>query len=127
MSTLNVTTITNGTDTITTEEVHEAINQATAKAWVNFNGTGNPSGTIRSSYNVSSVTDLGTGTYQINFTNAMPNANYCFAGAVGYFGVVGGMIAPYDYATSNVKMEALRQNAGGTHDFEDCNVVIFAS
>jgi hypothetical protein len=44
------------------------------KAWVNFNGTGTVA--IRDSYNVSSITDNGVGNYTINFTNAMPNANY---------------------------------------------------
>jgi hypothetical protein len=46
-----------------------------AKAWVNFNGTTSP-GTIRSSYNVSSVTKNGTGDYTVNFTTAMSDANY---------------------------------------------------
>jgi hypothetical protein len=45
-----------------------------AKAWVNFNGTGTVA--IRDSFNVSSITDNGTGDYTINFTTAMPNANY---------------------------------------------------
>jgi hypothetical protein len=49
-----------------------------AKAWVNFDGTGTPS--IRGSYNVSSITDNGTGDYTVNFTTAMPNANYSVAG-----------------------------------------------
>lgn len=46
-----------------------------AKAWVNFNGTTSP-GTIRSSYNVSSVTRNATGDYTINFTNALTDADY---------------------------------------------------
>ena len=44
------------------------------RAWVNFNGTGTP--TIRASGNVSSITDNGVGDYTINFTTAMPDANY---------------------------------------------------
>ena len=44
------------------------------RAWVNFNGTGTVA--IRSSGNVSSITDNGTGQYSINFTTAMPDANY---------------------------------------------------
>jgi hypothetical protein len=44
------------------------------RAWVNFNGTGTPA--IRASGNVSSITDNGTGDYTVNFTNAMPDANY---------------------------------------------------
>ena len=44
------------------------------RAWVNFNGTGTVA--IRASGNVSSITDNGTGDYNVNFTNAMPDANY---------------------------------------------------
>jgi hypothetical protein len=45
------------------------------RAWVNFNGTGTVA--IRASFNVSSITDNGTGDYTVNFTNAMPDINYC--------------------------------------------------
>ena len=45
-----------------------------ARAWVNFNGTGTVA--IRASGNVSSITDNGTGTYTVNFTTAMTDANY---------------------------------------------------
>jgi hypothetical protein len=44
------------------------------RAWVNFNGTGTVA--IRASGNVSSITDNGTGLYTVNFTTAMPDANY---------------------------------------------------
>jgi len=49
------------------------------RAWVNFNGTTNTAGfcTIRGSGNVTSVADNGTGDYTVNFTTAMPDANYC--------------------------------------------------
>jgi hypothetical protein len=46
------------------------------RAWVNFNGTGTVA--IRGSGNVSSITDNGTGNYTVNFTNAMPDANYAW-------------------------------------------------
>ena len=49
-----------------------------ARAWVNFNGTGTVA--IRASGNCSSVTDNGTGDYTINFATAMADANYCFQG-----------------------------------------------
>jgi hypothetical protein len=51
------------------------------RAWVNFNGTGTVA--IRASGNVSSITDGGTGMYTINFTTAMPDANYCVIGTSG--------------------------------------------
>jgi len=51
------------------------------RAWVNFNGTGTVA--IRASGNVSSITDNGTGSYTVNFTTAMPDANYSFLGGLG--------------------------------------------
>jgi hypothetical protein len=50
------------------------------KAWVNFNGTTSP-GTIRSSYNVSSVTRIATGRYSVNFTTPMTDTNYSVSGS----------------------------------------------
>ena len=44
------------------------------RAWVNFNGNGTVA--IRASGNVSSITDNGVGNYTVNFTTAMPDANY---------------------------------------------------
>lgn len=49
-----------------------------AKAWVNFNGVSTT--TINSSFNCSSVTRNSSGNYTMNFTTAMPNANYAMAG-----------------------------------------------
>jgi hypothetical protein len=50
------------------------------RAWVNFDGTGTVA--IRASGNVSSITDNGTGDYTVNFTTAMPDANYVMSGSV---------------------------------------------
>ena len=50
------------------------------RAWVNFNGTGTVA--IRASFNVSSITDNGTGDYTVNFTTAMPDANYAMTGSI---------------------------------------------
>jgi len=46
-----------------------------ATAWVNFNGTGTVA--IRDSFNVSSITDTGTGYYTVNFTTAYADTDYC--------------------------------------------------
>jgi hypothetical protein len=51
------------------------------RAWVNFNGTGTVA--IRASGNVTSITDNGTGSYTVNFTTAMPDANYAAFGTTG--------------------------------------------
>jgi len=44
------------------------------RAWVRFNGQGTPA--INASGNVSSITDHDQGYYQVNFTTAMPDANF---------------------------------------------------
>jgi hypothetical protein len=51
------------------------------RAWVNFNGTGTVA--IRASGNVTSITDNGTGDYTVNFTTAMPDANYSAVSTCG--------------------------------------------
>ena len=50
------------------------LSQFTAKAWVNFNGSGTPS--IRQSHNVSSITDAGVGRYDVNFSNNLADASF---------------------------------------------------
>lgn len=69
MSTLRVNAIQNTS----------GVEQYLAKAWVNFNGTGTVA--IRAAGNVSSITDNGVGDYTVNFTNAMPDANYAISGS----------------------------------------------
>ena len=51
------------------------IQQGLAKSWTNFNGTSTIAS--RDSFNVGSLTDRGTGEYDINFTTNMGNANHC--------------------------------------------------
>jgi hypothetical protein len=68
---------TTGTFALTTQAITQTTGSAPyygARAWVNFDGTGTPA--IRASGNVSSITDNGTGDYTVNFTTAMPDANY---------------------------------------------------
>ena len=71
--TLVANTINTDTGVFTTNNAYLGI----AKAWVNFNGTTASPSTIRSSFNVSSITKNGTGDYTVNFSTAMADANYC--------------------------------------------------
>ena len=79
MSTLKVTNIqdTSGGNSSTSAEIYSG----RAKAWVNFNGTGTVA--IRASFNVTSITDNGTGIYTVNFSSSLGNTNYAVAGAAG--------------------------------------------
>jgi len=71
-----------GTTTLTLPATTGTVlNDATCgvcRAWVNFNGTGTVA--IRASFNVTSITDNGTGNYTINFTTAMTDVNYSVSG-----------------------------------------------
>ena len=59
---------------VTTDDLASSVQTQLCKAWVNFNGTGTVA--IRANYNVSSITDNGTGNYTVNFSNALADANY---------------------------------------------------
>ena len=75
MSTLRLTTISNQTGSASVPS--DTVINGSAKAWVNFNGTGTVA--IRAAFNVSSITDNGTGYYTMNFTTPMVDANYVCA------------------------------------------------
>ena len=83
------------------------------RAWVNFNGTSTVS--IRASGNVTSITDNGTGDYTVNFTNAMPDANYSTTGTSGgvntgyVLGVYSSLAAP---STTAVRVGNFRAGVG---------------
>ncbi len=99
-----------------------------AKAWVNFNGTGTVA--IRGSFNVSSITDNGTGNYTVNFTTAMPNTNYATVGVCALYSTVGPGdtergFTPQDYNTTSIRY-VVTDGASGI-DPLFCNVVVFSS
>jgi len=75
-STLTVTnlTATNLTDGGGTTSTFANINQGHAKAWANF--TGVTTTALRDSFNVSSLTDNGTGNTTVNLSSNMGNTNY---------------------------------------------------
>lgn len=50
------------------------VKKRVGKVWVRFNGTGTPA--IQDDFNVSSISDLGTGQYKANFSTALADANY---------------------------------------------------
>ena len=75
--------------------------QQACKAWVNFNGTGTVA--IRGEYNVSSITDNGTGIYAVNLTTAMPDTSYAAVATASYAG------------TANVYAQAPAYGPGGSN------------
>lgn len=92
MSTLKADTLSNRLGTLSIPM--DRVAQGVAAAWVNFNGTGTVA--IRASYNVSSITDNGTGDYTVNFTTALADADYV---VTGFAMPVGGAGASYSFGS----------------------------
>lgn len=122
---------TNSTKLITPLGVRHALNATgsaptyACRAWVNFNGS---TLAIRASGNVSSITDNGVGAYRLNFTTALPDANYSVSGSIGTSD------APNDemilhpvgstFAVSSVKVRA-SSGSGNAADLATVCVAIF--
>ena len=82
MSTLNVSNITDGTDTVGTSYVVNG----SAKAWCNIDAAiGTPS--FADSMNFSSVTDVGTGNFDPDFTTAMASSNFAVSSGSNAYGL----------------------------------------
>lgn len=93
------------------------------RAWVNFNGSGTVA--IRSSGNVSSITDNGTGDYTINFTSSMPDANYVVTGEAAITSAAGNrIISPYVYSTASIRI-AVKNDANAAGDCDFGNIALF--
>ena len=109
MSTLKVSTLQNLSGT----EVY------TCKAWVNFNGTGTVA--IRASGNVSSITDGGVGVYTVNFTTALPDANYAVVATASSYG----QVTNDTFTTSSFRFLTANASASGLVDLVDNHITIF--
>lgn len=133
MSSLKTNNISNlnGTLTIPTDTAIDLIDNGTAKAWVNFNGTGTVA--IRAAYNVTSITDNGTGWYTINFTNAMADTNYCTVATIGTPGLWSGGLnvntnngaAEVAPTLTAVSIVTVQYNAAANLDAKYFHVTIF--
>ena len=73
-SILRVNTLTDASSNNST--AMSTINQGTAKAWYQLDGTGTIG--MNDSFNMTTTTDHGTGEYTTTFTNAMSNDDYAF-------------------------------------------------
>jgi len=82
------------------------------RAWVNFNGTSTVA--IRAQFNVSSITDNGTGDYTVNFTTALADANYSVvASHEEVNGTAYGWAGPISSGSATSSCRINTPNAGG--------------
>jgi hypothetical protein len=113
-----------GTTTLTLPATTGTVlNDATVgvcRAWVNFNGTSTVA--IRGSFNVTSITDNGTGDYTVNFTTAMLDANYSFVATSGSGGWVTRIAS---MAAGNCNIQTIVGNTTTATDTTFVNASIF--
>jgi hypothetical protein len=124
MSTAKFDTLSNLAGTLTIPV--DTVAQGTARAWVNFNGTGTVA--IRAAFNVTSITDNGTGDYTVNFTTAMPDADYAAvpnAAQNGTTAVRNNVINAYVYSTTSVALVSTRASSAAFEDALLVSVAIF--
>ena len=100
------------------------------RAWVNFNGSGTVA--IRASGNVSSITDNTTGDYTVNFTTAMPDANYningnnqAIAGTANPWIVINGYAGPTYQSPTTAACRIFCQQSGAGYDSAFINLSFF--
>lgn len=96
------------------------------RAWVNFNGTGTVA--IRGSGNVTSITDNAVGDYTVNFTTAMPDANYSVTGVAQRNATNSGMFLGIKQGTTPSTTQcviATPNNAGTLEDSPQACVAFF--
>ncbi len=106
-----------------------------AKAWITFNGT---AGTVTNAFNVGSITKNSTGNYTLNFTTAMPNANYavnfgvCAGGSGLNASFVGYVISATQYGAPTNKTTSVCQVGFGDYtstprDFAELYVTVLSN
>lgn len=110
-----------------TVQTTAAASSASAKAWVNFDGTGTVA--IRASFNVSSITDNGAGDYTVNFTTALADADYALLGTGQYDDStvnpiikVSGPISP---TTTAARIQSTNSGTSGVSDALRVSVSVF--
>ena len=98
--------------------------QASVRAWVNFNGTGTVA--IRAGYNVTSITDNGTGQYRVNFSTAFPDTSYAATATAGQVSAGNANFASVDNpTTTSVAMRIMVSNTQAVVDTDLINLAVF--
>lgn len=95
------------------------------RAWVQFKGSGTL--TVNASGNITSITDNGTGDYTLNFTNNMPDTNYCYTStACNPSGTRATMSTGSSKTVSALRLNPVSYTGAVAQvDLSDCNVAVF--
>jgi hypothetical protein len=129
MSTIIASNVSDGTLSIPTTYV----TNGSAKAWVNFNGTGTIA--ARDSLNLSSLTDNGTGDYTVNFSSAFNATNFSntfegfsspgAGGTSGLFVVeLGAGATTFSRTTSSTRAVSINANGFNLNDCFSYNALV---
>ena len=121
--TITTSTIQNDTSSPPTFRNNSVEIGTLCRAWVNFDGTGTVA--IRGSFNVTSITDGGTGAYTVNFTTAMPDTNYSAVTTCENLASFNFMVAQAPTRNTTSVVLDTRSNAGSVADARAVYVAVF--
>lgn len=108
----------------------QSLQQGLTKAWVNYNGTGTVA--VRDSFNITNLTDVGTGRQTVDFVNDFSAADYSATMGTQYIGGStngvlvedGGLSAARTSTPSLLKLRG--EQSGGTDlDLSVASVSVF--
>lgn len=113
--------------------INELLNivKRTARAWINFNGTGIIS--IRSSFGISSIIDNNVGDYTINFSVPFANTNYSFVTWARDYNTDNTIInnlgarSNTTKTTSSIRLIFSNDNNAVNYDSPECNIIFFGA
>jgi hypothetical protein len=124
---------TNNTDFMTALSTKQAVDKVVdaipsplgdVVAWVSFDQTG----AIRASGNVSSITDVGTGHFRINFATALADTDYAAVGSCRRNSTTGRLFTSFgsntDYYSTTVLTVETLSDGGGNQDPTHVGVII---
>jgi len=118
---------TNGSERMRITNDGRGLSQFTAKVWVHID-----SGTLADGHNVSSITDNGTGEYQVNFANNLANDNYSSTTSNPYRNGSSrrALVNTYNPNVNNINIAVFEYNHSNSngfyaYDLDKCTMTIF--
>ena len=123
MSTIKANTLLHSDGSTTNPPAIPALDQRMAKAWCSYQGNDN---TLSNSFNVSSVTDVATGTFTVNYTTSMSNDKHITVASTSVSsGAARNIVAGARPASTSTADLMVETSTGAAHDQSNISFIAF--
>ena len=123
MSTIKANTLLHSNGSTTTPPAIPALDKRMAKAWCSYQGNDN---TLSNSFNVSSVTDVATGTFTVNYTTSMSNDKHITIASTSVSsGAARNIVAGARPASTSTADLMVETSTGAAHDQSNISFIAF--